>query len=106
VNGVQLPLISPTFALWHVDPLQQSASTVQMPLLGMQAEDEHLKVPALSGTHGLPSQHIPVYAHVSPGFLHTPGLQRGTPTASSWHPPLIAPMAPQHDADADEMLHA
>ena len=111
VLTLHVPRVEPTGTVQWL-PVQQSASTVHAPVVGMQATPPsgafaaHTSVLFGPGTHGLPLQQSPVYAHVSVGFLHAVIVwQRGTPTGSSWHAPEL-PGAPQQSSRDDEMLHA
>jgi hypothetical protein len=62
--------------------------------------------PVESGTQRAPLQQSAADAHVSPVWrqpVPSP-LQRGTPSASSWHTPEL-PTPAQQSFRADEMLH-
>jgi len=58
-------------------------------------------MPVASGTQGRLSQQSSAEAHVSPDLRHVVPrpLQRGTPSGSSWHTPLLPTPAQQLFAD-------
>jgi hypothetical protein len=64
-------------------------------------------MPVPSGTQGAPSQQSAADAHVSPPGRHVVPrpLQRGTPSASSWHTPEL-PTPAQQLFRADETPQA
>jgi hypothetical protein len=103
-NGAQVPSTEPGIT-WQVPPTQQSASTVQGPLVGEHEVAPQRSTPLGSGTHGLPSQQLAESAQVSPTVRQaSPPLQRGTPKESGSQTPAPAePVAPQQSLRAESV---
>jgi hypothetical protein len=103
---LQEPTVDPV-GMTHMDPTQQSPLIVHPPPEETQLVEEHRSCPFASGTHGTPLQQSSADAHVSPALRQVVPrpLQRGTPSASSWHTPEL-PTPAQQSLRADEMLQA